>query len=298
MASALPTTGPNRLAPPAPPTTPLFQCPECGTAHAALPFFCATCKFEPTERRGYVDLTRTASSPPSLLRNLLTQPPSQSLFQLPLVSAAYERGWRANFARAGFPGIEKERDLFLDFAAPAAAVLDMSCGSGLMARRLASSGRFGRVVAADYSDAMLRQTVEYKNKDATAPEFDVVRADVARLPFVEGAFGAVHSGAALHCWPNVQDGLAEIQRVLQPGGRFFATTFSKLAYLPNRERIDRYPRLKKAVVRAEELVPGQRPYRFFEVDELEYLFKAAGFVEVDVERLKGCVIVRCRKSEE
>lgn len=247
------------------------------------------------QRSGFVDMTPNASATPSLLRNLFTQRTGQSLFQLPIVSSLYERGWRSGFERAGFPGIEKELDFFLDFAAPATTVLDISCGSGLMSRRLATSGEFGRVVAADYSEAMLRQTVAYARRDVTVPEFDVVRADVARLPFVDNCLDAVHCGAALHCWPNIQDGLAEIRRVMKPGGRFFATTFLKLAYIPNRQRLVENPRLMNAAIRIEEFLPG--PFRFFEEDELLYLFKGAGFSDIDVEAIAGCGIIRCQKPD-
>ena len=37
-------------------------------------------------------------------------------------------------------------------------VVDLSCGSGLMTRRLCRSGRYRRVLALDYSEAMLRET--------------------------------------------------------------------------------------------------------------------------------------------
>ena len=36
---------------------------------------------------------------------------------------------------------------------------------------------------------------------------------------------AVHAGAAIHCWPNPTAALAEISRVLRPGGVFVASTF-------------------------------------------------------------------------
>lgn len=65
--------------------------------------------------------------------------PMQDLFTSPLVSYAYERGWRQGFAAAGFPGVEKEyemaRDFFKDEGEGGGTVVDMSCGSGLFTRR-------------------------------------------------------------------------------------------------------------------------------------------------------------------
>lgn len=52
-----------------------------------------------------------------------------------------------------------------------------------------------------------------------------VRADVGRLPFATGSVDAIHAGAAIHCWPNPQAAMAEISRVLRPGGVFVASTF-------------------------------------------------------------------------
>lgn len=52
-----------------------------------------------------------------------------------------------------------------------------------------------------------------------------VRADIGRLPFATGSVDAIHAGAAIHCWPNPQAAMAEISRVLKPGGIFVASTF-------------------------------------------------------------------------
>lgn len=287
------------------PSEPLFQCPACKQPYPPVaplrlqdfPYECSNCGNTVPHRDGFIDLTKSSAQSASLLRKLMTQRPAQTTFQLPIVSYAYERGWRNNFRRAGFPGIETEFDYFLDFVAPADVVLDVSCGSGLMARRLATCGKFKRVVATDYSEAMMRETVAQARKDVTVPEFDVVRADVTALPFVDNSIDAVHCGAALHCWPNVQDGLAEIFRVVKPGGKLFATTFLRLAYVPLRERIAARPRVMRIATRLEELTISTRSYRFFEVDELEFLFKAAGFAEVSVETTKGCAIVRSTKPE-
>ena len=52
----------------------------------------------------------------------------------------------------------------------------------------------------------------------------LLRADVGRLPFASESLGAIHAGAALHCWPNPSQAMAEISRVLKPGGVFVAST--------------------------------------------------------------------------
>lgn len=59
----------------------------------------------------------------------------------------------------------------------------------------------------------------------TCSQYLLLRADVARLPFHTGSVAAVHAGAAIHCWPNPQAALAEISRVLRPGGVFVGSTF-------------------------------------------------------------------------
>lgn len=98
----------------------------------------------------------------------------------PLISFVYERGWRQGFAWAGFPGADQEYDMAMKFlkqgrtrtradSAPGTSsssssmgvLVDMSCGSGLFTRRFANSGAFDGVVAADFSESMLRQTRDF-----------------------------------------------------------------------------------------------------------------------------------------
>jgi len=213
------------------------------------------------------------------------RPLRQELFRTPTVSYLYERGWRDSFKQAGFPGIEKEFELVQQFfeGEPNRTVIDLSCGSGLMVRRLAASKRYGKVIAVDFSESMLGEVIKRAKEEGTPP-FDLVRADVASMPFCEDAVDAIHSGAALHCWPSVQDGLKEVHRVLKPGGSFFATTF--LWGIPD-----------EVVSLAENLgsVSGRRAYRFFSPEELKWLMKGAGFSDVQVEKRDRCAIIRCKK---
>jgi SAM-dependent methyltransferase len=223
----------------------------------------------------------------------LVGPTRQSLFQNPLVSFAYERGWRDSFGRQGFPGPDAEYAIterfFLGSDLPPSSgngdtiVLDVSCGSGLMARRMVAGGRLGRVIAVDYSASMLLEAIR-RAEDAQLPLLDAVRVDVARLPFETSSIDFAHAGAAVHCWPKPLDGLAEVCRVLKPGGRFLATTFLKDAFAP--------PRWAQAIVGRSVSTPA---FRFFDRDELRRLFQAAGFTKIEVETINKCAIVRCEK---
>ena len=103
-------------------------------------------------------------------------------------------------------------------------VLDMSCASGFMMRRFLRSGKFTSVLGADLSPNMLREARRRCQAEGLEP-LALVRCDVARLPFRNGSLDAIHAGAAMHCWPRVQESLVEIFRVLRPGGALYASTF-------------------------------------------------------------------------
>jgi ubiquinone/menaquinone biosynthesis C-methylase UbiE len=149
----------------------------------------------------------------------------------PLFARVYERYWRPLFVSvAGGQRSNFEVELAWLFdqlrAAEGGLVLDHSCGPGLVARRLAKSGRFSRVFALDHARAMVARC-----RDECAVEsvdnLELIRAEALSLPFADASLDAVHAGAALHIWPDVDAALAEIARVLRPGGLFVASTFEE-----------------------------------------------------------------------
>ncbi|KAJ8771617.1 hypothetical protein K2173_026794 [Erythroxylum novogranatense] len=150
-------------------------------------------------------------------------------FRLPLISFLYERGWRQSFVWGGFPGPEKEFELIKDYLKPVLGgnIVDASCGSGLFSRLFAKSGLFSLVIALDYSENMLKQCYEFVKQEQSFPNENLIliRADISRLPFVSGFIDAVHAGAAIHCWPSPTTAVAEISRVMRPGGVFVASTY-------------------------------------------------------------------------
>ena len=91
-------------------------------------------------------------------------------------------------------------------------ILDLGCGDGRLTQRLAATG--ARVVGVDASPEMV----------AAARERGVAAdvGDAEALPYARNTFDAVFSNAALH-WVRDQDAMmAEVRRVLKPGGRFVA----------------------------------------------------------------------------
>ena len=95
---------------------------------------------------------------------------------------------------------------------PGDRVLDVCCGTGDLA--LASSEAGAHVVGLDFSEKMLARA---RNKSDAV---DWVRGDAAAMPFADGEFDAVTVGFGIRNLEDLERGLAEIARVLRPGGRF------------------------------------------------------------------------------
>lgn len=97
-------------------------------------------------------------------------------------------------------------------AQPSERILDLGCGDGQLTQRIAAAG--AAVTGVDASADMARV--------ARSAGITVDEANAEALPYADASFDAVFSNAALH-WVRNQDAmLAEVHRVLKPGGRFVA----------------------------------------------------------------------------
>jgi SAM-dependent methyltransferase len=106
-------------------------------------------------------------------------------------------------------------------AAPAGAqVLEVGCGPGHLSIRLARHHVF-EVTGLDLDPAMIDRARANANRpgnsDQHRPSFVV--GDVATLAFPDGSFDLVVSTLSMHHWADPAAGLAEIGRILRPGGR-------------------------------------------------------------------------------
>lgn len=175
--------------------------------------------------------------------------------------------------------LEKQADFTASFTfttldlRPGLRVLDLATGVGAMGARLLRSCPGIELVGVDLSAAQLAAARH------NHPELPVLRADATRLPFPDGSFERVHCSWLLEHVPAPRAVLAEVHRVLRPGGlcQFIEVdnaTFGTTPASPSVNEVMR--RLNEAQQRG-----GGDP---FVGRRLEELFAAAGFTRVQLER--------------
>lgn len=99
------------------------------------------------------------------------------------------------------------------------SALDVCCGTGDIAEALASAG--AKTAGCDFSGAMLSVA------KGRAENISYLQADALKLPFIDAPFELVTIGYGLRNLADFREGLAELLRVLQPGGRLLILDFGK-----------------------------------------------------------------------
>ncbi len=178
---------------------------------------------------------------------------------------------------------------------PGQQVLDIAGGTGDLARAFARKvGPTGTVLHTDINEAMLRT-----GRDRLIDEGVVLPTmvcDAEKLPFASSRFDLVTVAFGLRNMTHKDAALAEMNRVLRPGGKLLVLEFSRVAQ-PLTRAYDWYsfqvlPRLGQAVAgdgdsyrylaESIRMHPGQ--------EELKTLMKKAGFGHVDYHNLTGGVV--------
>ena len=101
-------------------------------------------------------------------------------------------------------------------------LLDIGCGSGAAVREAARIVTHGKAVGLDFSPAMIRIAKE-KTSEAISDRVEYVVGSAISLPFEKDSMTVVTAINSIHHWPNPAVGLAEVRRVLQPGGKLLVT---------------------------------------------------------------------------
>jgi demethylmenaquinone methyltransferase/2-methoxy-6-polyprenyl-1,4-benzoquinol methylase len=175
------------------------------------------------------------------------------------------------------------------------SAIDVCCGTGDLALELARRVRpRGRVVGLDFSEPMLELAQE-KSQAAALP-VAWMQGNALELPFDEGEFDAATVGFGVRNLVDLERGIAELVRVVRPGGRvvileittpqrpplswFFAVWFDRIVPLLGAAAGDRdaYTYLPDSV------------RRFPPAHELAALMHAAGLREIRYVVLAGGII--------
>ena len=178
---------------------------------------------------------------------------------------------------------------------PGDRVLDLAGGTGDLARAFAKKvGAGGTVVHTDINEAMLQ-----RGRDRLLDEgvvLPTVICDAEVLPFPTASFDLVSVAFGLRNMTHKDRALAEMNRVLRPGGRLLVLEFSKIAP-PLAKAYDWYS--FNVLPRIGQLVAGDADsYRYLAESirmhpgqaELKAMMKSAGFAHVDVHNLSAGVV--------
>ncbi len=124
----------------------------------------------------------------------------------------------------GLHRLWKRRLVRLARPQPGERALDLCCGTGDIAYRLAEAG--AEVTALDFSERML-EVARAKEHAGAGPRPQFIRGDAQRLAFANDSFAIVTIGYGLRNLARWQSGLDEMHRVAAAGGRLVILDFGR-----------------------------------------------------------------------
>ena len=203
-----------------------------------------------------------------------------------LLTLRFDERWRRRAARRCLQGSPRR-------------VLDLCCGTGDLTLQIARLGQGAiQVVGLDFSAAMLDAARMKADRAGVGQAVGFVEGDAAAMDFPDGHFDAVAAAFAFRnlTWRNpLRDrALAEVRRVLRPGGTFIIVETSQPANGLLRAAFHAYMRFAVPVAggwfsghKAAYRYLGESARNFFGPEEVSSMLAAAGFENVRAEALLG-----------
>jgi len=101
---------------------------------------------------------------------------------------------------------------------PSDCVLEVGFGPGVALELLSKEVTDGKVTGVDISQEMVSMATKRNQEEITSGKVELKQASVMTLPYEDNQFGKALSINSMHLWPNVETGLKEVYRVMQPSG--------------------------------------------------------------------------------
>jgi ubiquinone/menaquinone biosynthesis C-methylase UbiE len=155
----------------------------------------------------------------------------------------YDRHWMQG--RIFEPVQRTVLDLAADQIAKPAAILDVGCGTGRLFRLAEDRFSGSQFVGVDAAAEMVKQA-EASRRAGSAIRFQQATAE--QLPFPDSQFDLVFSTLTFHHWHDQGKGMAEVARVLAPGGRWLLADFmatGSVRYIRRLLRMRQFPERAK-----------------------------------------------------
>ena len=191
-----------------------------------------------------------------------------------LMTGGQHRRWKRRTAKLTAAGLQGK-------------ALDIATGTGDLALALARRPEIQHAVGVDLLPGMIALSRAKAQASGLAGTTSLLLGDAVDLPFPNGAFACATAGFSLRNMPDLRRALAEMVRVVRPGGR---VTTLELTPMPNglKSRLFRWY-FHRVVPLVGRVVAGDRSAytylpqsvdRFLEADRLAELFRDLGLIEV------------------
>lgn len=139
-----------------------------------------------------------------------------------------------------FAGLVDERIFPTQVETKNFPVLDAGCGIGFWLEQFAGRG-FNDVTGLDISSTALE--LARSRTDLLNSRFELVEGNLEQLPFSDESFAHANCQGVVHHTPNPQAAIAEIARVLRPGGTASISVYYRNWFLRNYDRLKPLVRL-------------------------------------------------------
>jgi SAM-dependent methyltransferase len=158
---------------------------------------------------------------------------------------------------------------------PGERVLDLACGTGIVARLVAPRvAPVGTVVGLDVNPAMLAIARGRAAAEGAAVTWD--EGSATTLPYGDGAFDLALCQQGLQFFPDQSAALSELHRTLAPGGRLLTSTWAPLDQSP---AFAAYNRVAQAHLG---LAPCGPSFSLTDAERVRGLLMGVGFGSVEV----------------
>ncbi len=138
-----------------------------------------------------------------------------------LLSMGIDRYWRSCTLKSfGLDPLQKT------------AILDVATGTGALAIEAALRFPNSQITAVDISQGMLQKGTEMVQKASLQNRISMILADAEELPFEKDSFDAVCIAFGVRNFEDLQKGIADMKRVLKPGGKIAILEFSRPRRFP------------------------------------------------------------------